>query len=200
MLRSGRSFCTIAGFVFCACLATWVGAAKPSAPKTRHRPMHAYAAVGNPKCPDLCFPDLPAQLSVRGRKVTLLTHASRLRDIVGWAEDNMDAGWFTSVCSDDLGEGFVVMYDIGSGASVYEYLLYVRSWGPEPRSWHLLCTGPVGLTDSGSYFDRAYLDDRSGSLVFASSHGKVRKSVSVTRPFAAFRRRMDAEKPGAGTR
>ena len=139
--------------------------------------------VNTPPIRDYRYPDLPQELILPPRKVVkLLPATDSLHGVVGWAESSLSdhALRFASVGSDKTGrEGFVVLYDIGSGLYVWNYLLYARCGGPSASAWQLLSMGPVGSTSRLYDLDCVYIDRKTGKLVFGSSGGKTVRAVRI---------------------
>ena len=89
---------------------------------------------------DWCPPRVPL-----GRHSPAPVKADRLRDIVGWAEDNIQPVIFNSVWCSFAGNCFVLRYDLGSGAYAPQYMVYMcmdNKKSPTGTTWYLQVAFP----------------------------------------------------------
>lgn len=109
----------------------------------------------------------------------LLEKSNSISDITIWVNENIGYSKFITPKPDADGQYFVILYDIGSGIYVMQYIVYFRPnkfLNFPPEKWYAIAQGHLAnSSESVFYIKDIYL--KEGNMIFVDNHGKVIKSV-----------------------
>ncbi|MEN6521810.1 MAG: hypothetical protein ABFD46_11760 [Armatimonadota bacterium] len=122
------------------------------------------------------YPDLPAEINIRGKKLSLLIESKNVTAIAKWADTNkvyrmmevMDGNFFVLIDAEDSKPNSLWFY------------IYAPVWQEGNRLFRLIYIGN-SIFKSGQAFDIecVYADNYLNALVFANRDGKVIKAITI---------------------